>query len=62
MISDGAKIVPSQTEQPGIQQTTLAGLQDRAKQQAPLQALMAQMGGGGAGGPPGGAPPPTPQM
>ena len=64
MIQDGAKLVPSQGEEPGVQQSTLAGLQDRAKQQSMLQALMSSMGGaGGAGGaPPGGgaAPPPSP--
>jgi len=58
MISDGSKMAPPQQQQGEIQQSTLAGLQDRAKQSSMLQQVMGAMGGGGQ---PGGAPQPAPQ-
>lgn len=67
MIQDGSKIAPTGQENGGVQQATLAGLMDRAKQMQQLQALQGSMAPGGqppAGGPPSGgaagAPPPSP--
>ena len=48
MIQDGAKLAPASQEQAGLQQTSLAGLQDRAKQMQMLQQLQTQQQGGGA--------------
>lgn len=64
MIQDGSKIAPPAAEQGEIQQTALAGLQDRAKQSQMLQQVMAAQATGGAGGPPGQAAQssPTPAM
>jgi len=64
MIQDGSKIAPASDQQQGVQQSTLLGLMERAKQMQQMQALGASMGAGGAGGaaPAGGAPgaPPAP--
>jgi len=63
MISDGSKIAPPQHEGAEIQQSTLAGLQDRAKQSQMLQQVLASQSAGGGGPPPGqGAAPPPPAM
>lgn len=60
-----SKQFPASAEVPGVQDTQLLQLQQRAKQSAMMQAAMRQqqaMGGGGGGGPPGagGAPEPQP--
>lgn len=57
MIQDGSKIAPPQHEGGEIQQSTLAGLQDRAKQSQMLQQVMAAQGGGGQAPPQAAAPP-----
>jgi hypothetical protein len=53
-----AKAFPAAEQQPGVQATALRDLQHNSQQQAPLMALMRQMGGGqgdgGAGMPPAG--------
>jgi len=61
MIQDGSKIAPVGQENAGVQQATLAGLMDRAKQMQQLTALQGSMQPpGGAPAPGGGAPPPSP--
>jgi hypothetical protein len=59
MIQDGAKLVPSNQEHGAVQQSTLAGLQDRAKQMQMMQMLQHAMSSGG-GAAAGGAPAPEP--
>ena len=56
-----SKAVPASEAVPGVQNTQLLALQQRAQQSAAMQAVMRAMGGG-AGGPPGGpgAPPGPP--
>lgn len=54
MIDNGAKAFPAAEQQPGIQQTQLRDLQQHAQQNAPLAALMRQMGQGQEGGAQGG--------
>jgi hypothetical protein len=51
-----AKAFPATEEVPGVQNTQLAALQQKARQTAMMQAAMRQIGGGPPGG--GGAPPP----
>jgi len=58
MIQDGSKLAPPKQEGAGVQQTTLAGLMERAKQMQQLQALQGSMQPPG-GAPPAGAAPPT---
>lgn len=59
-----SKAYPATEEVPGIQNTQLLGLQEQAKKQAMLQAVIRQQqagaGGAGAGGPPGGGAMPPP--
>jgi hypothetical protein len=68
MIQDGAKLVPSNQEHNGIQQTTLAGLGQLAQQNKMMQMLQSAMQSGGGGGeaqgagPPGAAPASPPGM
>lgn len=56
-LSKLSKAFPATEEQPGIQQTQLMALQQKAKQQAMIQALMRQSAQAQPGA---GAPPPTP--
>lgn len=60
-ISGLSKAVPATEEMPGIQNSTLMGMQRSAKEGAQMQALMRMMGaqgGGGGGGAPGAGGPP----
>lgn len=57
-----SKTVPASEAVPGVQNTQLLALQQKAQQSAAMQAVMRAMGGGGGGGPggPPGAPPGPP--
>ena len=55
-ISSMSKYVAPSAQVPGIQKTTLSGLQQSAQQSAMLRNLMSSLGGANAGG--GGATPP----
>lgn len=56
-----SKAYPTSDEMPGIQNSTLMGLQRDAKEGAQMRQLQQMMGAGG-GGAPGGAPPGLPGM
>lgn len=56
-ITSLAKIAPASAEVPGIQNTQLMGLQQKAQQSAPMMALMRAMGSTAGPGGDGGAPP-----
>ena len=58
MIQDGSKIAPADAEGQGVQQTTLIGLLEKAKQNQQLMGLQAQMQPPGGAPAPGAAPPP----